>query len=605
MVSSDATVSCSYDDRGLLTAADSDSGDDYAYEWDYHGRLTEVSVNGEEELGVKYGPFGRIVEVEDGNGIRKLVRDGDDVLWRCDSSWNKSRAYVNHPMTGLPLMWEEYSLVGEAQAVPYYVSIGGTDRVRAIVDGSQTLLTKYDYDALAKPTQTFVSGAVSVPSITRDYLFDSEVGLLRDYLFDSEVGLLLSGALNVIDTGLGRYLPKMGEVRRGLHAATMGSDFNPTFGQTQDKTSYWSPVAGSMLFDPSIGPYLKRNAYHPFWKDDAEKHFSHRGPGGHGGRPVGPGGHGGGGTTCVDLLSKWNTSGQLQAMFHGCLSGVWLDDIYRDQGYDLPDDQNILDPNIQTEDFYLYVHPIPAPPRPCLRRVVNWQQLTGDEVGIILYKHIAREADMGSWVEAGQTVAHTRRHLTVPEFYFEPHVHMECEDWNSNTYTLFDVSRFYQTYPIYAEGGWEQNGNSEEQYFKGKTVPALRSHGWGQGGRVYTDDDPRLSWEWEARGWQGEEDDCYMFGQGWPDDYPPISCFGEGARQCYEWGYDWPRGEDGGRCYCMEDREFWYIMHGANEDDVLDLLWADACWSLTDKPAPLPNRFIIPSLEWGLNEVGF
>jgi len=443
--------------------------------------------------------------------------------------------------------------------VPYYVSIGGTDRVRAIVDGSQTLLTKYDYDALAKPTQTFVSGAVSVPSIT------------RDYLFDSEVGLLLSGALNVIDTGLGRYLPKMGEVRRGLHAATIGSDFHPTFGQTQDKTAYWSPAAGSMLFDPSVGPYLQRNAYHPFCRDSAEQHFSHRGPGGHGGG------------TAVDLLSKWNTSGQLQAMFHGYLSEVWLAaDTYRDLGYDLPDDEIAAEPG--SEDFFLYVHPVPAPPEPCLRRVLDCQQLTADPVGVILYKHIGREAQapMGSWVQAGETVAHTRRHLTLCEFYYEPHVHIECEDWYGKKYTVFYVSRFYQTYPVYVKGGWELQQEfspgptcwSEKMFFLQNTVPALRKHGWGQ----VPDFEDMESWEKEASG------NCEMPGQGWEDEYRAISCFGKGAMDCYDDGWE-PifSSEDGGPCYCDEDRAFWFYIHTSSSEIPAP---HDQCWWATNCDIP-------------------
>jgi len=456
--------------------------------------------------------------------------------------------------------------------VPYYVSIGGTDRVRAIVDGSQTLLTKYDYDALAKPTQTFVSGAVSVPSI------------VADYLFDSEVGLLLSGALNVIDTGLGRYLPKMGEVRRGLHAATIGSDFHPTFGQTQDKTAYWSPEAGSMFYDPSVGPYLRRNAYHPFWADDAEQHFSHRAVGGHGAQDD-PN------AKPVDLLSKWNTSGQLQAMFHGYLSEAWLAaDTYRDLGYHLPDVK--LEPETESEDFFLYVHPLPAPPQASVRRVLNWQQLTGDEVAIILYKHISRETTMGSWVEAGQTIAHTRRHLTLFEAYYEPHVHIECQDWWNNTYTLFYVSRFYQTYPVYVKGGWEVQQDlcpgptcwSEEMFFLNHTVPALRKHGWGQECQnldkfkwleehgYYRD-----GWEWEA-----ESGNCAMGWQGY--DQKDIPCFGEGAMECYDEHGREPfiSSEDGGECYCDEDRCFWYYIHN-NSSSQLPYPYDECGWISPDE----------------------
>jgi len=571
-VSSDATVSYYYDDRGLLTVADSDSGDDYTYEWNYSGRLSKVNENAAEVLEVGYDPYGWIVMLEDDSGIHRFVRDGEDILWQCDSSWNKSRAYVNDPMTGLPLMWEEYSLVGEAAAVPYYVSIGGTDRVRTIVDASQALLTKYAYDALAKPTETHVYGSLSERSI------------VRQYLLDYGTGLLLSGCLNIIDTSIDRYLPRLGEVPRGLHPLSIGSDFHPTFGETKDAASKWSPHSPPLIQDPSasLSNHSLANAYHPFISEH-DLHIGYRGPGGHGDGDTPAS------SKAVDLIAKWNQGYQLRAMFDGYIFDSWQSGLlWSPYGFQLPPDTSEIHPESQTEDFFLYFYPFENPPFPALRKVPNpdikWP------IELIFHKHIGREPGFksntgmaGHHVGAGSPLyAHNRRHLWVPEAYYEPHVHMEFMDPFGVYHPLYHVDDHW-TIDHRIVTGWdpEDSRTEEKAFFLSVVVPMLSNIGWGQSG--VTGGGPRLDGDWFTY-WSW----VYWGPHIWnPPDWSPctksyqgysiydIPCFSPAAGACYchygniryGTGTFWcpaKGSEHGGECYRCQDESAWHYFHDHN-----------------------------------------
>jgi len=152
------TMSFGYASDGCLVSK-SDGSDTWTYDWDYERRLAGFKKNGATLVEYAYNPTGmRRYSSDSTLGLTNYFWSGGHVLADYSSNWSLTRSYIFGPRVD-----EMIAMIDRTTDpnVTHYFTRDRLGSTRELVNASETLMTRYDYDAWGSPTETQLSGSVS------------------------------------------------------------------------------------------------------------------------------------------------------------------------------------------------------------------------------------------------------------------------------------------------------------------------------------------------------------------------------------------------------------------------------------------------------------
>ncbi len=182
----------SYDDNGNLT----DDGT-YEYYYDCENRLTDVNESGSNVATYTYDYLGRRTsKTVDGNTI-KYCYDGGSVIAEYDGNGTALRRYFYGPGIDEPICMKRFPAAGTTAWFYYHLDPLGS--VAGISDANGMLVERYEYDVYGKPTIYDTNDTVlTESSVGNPYMFTGR-------RYDTETGLYYYRA-RYYDPNIGRFL---------------------------------------------------------------------------------------------------------------------------------------------------------------------------------------------------------------------------------------------------------------------------------------------------------------------------------------------------------------------------------------------------------------
>ena len=168
------TMTFTYASDGCLTTK-SDGTDTWTYVWDYERRLSAFKKNGSTLVEYGYNPTGTRRYASDATlGVTKFFYAGRRVLGDYDTSWSLKTSYVHG-------VWRDEALCmldrTTEPSSPYYFMADRDKSTRELLDSSENVKTRYEYDVWGAPTETHLSGAVSTRYRARGKIHSDTTGL--------------------------------------------------------------------------------------------------------------------------------------------------------------------------------------------------------------------------------------------------------------------------------------------------------------------------------------------------------------------------------------------------------------------------------------------
>ena len=167
------TMTFTYASDGCL-ATKSDGSDTWQYVWDYERRIKAFKKNDNTLVEYGYNPTGTRRYASDATvGVTNYFWSMGHVLGDYNSSWSLTRSYILGPRVD-----EIIAMIDRTTDpnVTHYLTRDRLGSTRELLSASQTINTRYSYDAWGDPTETRLSGSVSTRYRFRAMIYRANIG---------------------------------------------------------------------------------------------------------------------------------------------------------------------------------------------------------------------------------------------------------------------------------------------------------------------------------------------------------------------------------------------------------------------------------------------
>jgi len=180
-----------YASDGCL-ATKSDSTDMWTYEWDYERRLAAFRKNVATLVEYGYNPTGTRRQASDATlGVENYFHSRGHVLADYNFNWTLEKSYILGPRVD-----EIIAMIDRTTDpnVSYYFMRDRLDSTRELVNTSETINTRYDYDVWGDPTESQLSGNVSTRHLCAGLTWDGRALYLRKPPWSPELGRAIASS---------------------------------------------------------------------------------------------------------------------------------------------------------------------------------------------------------------------------------------------------------------------------------------------------------------------------------------------------------------------------------------------------------------------------